>query len=92
VDGEVWSAGTLATMHFSFEELIEWTSQEQTLQPGDLLGSGTIGKGCGVEIDRWISQGSVVELEADGIGVLRNTVGRKGQGPTRVVGVAGEDR
>jgi len=88
VDGEVWSAGTLGTMHFSFEELIEWTSQEQTLQPGDLLGSGTIGNGCGVEIGRWISQGSVVELEAEGIGVLRNRVGRKGQGPARVVDVA----
>ncbi|QJY49925.1 fumarylacetoacetate hydrolase family protein [Pseudonocardia broussonetiae] len=87
VDGEVWSTGTLGTMQFSFEEIVEWTSQEQTLQPGDLLGSGTVGKGCGVEIGRWIGQGSVVELEADGIGVLRNRVGRKGEGPTRVVDV-----
>lgn len=92
VDGEVWSAGTLATMHFSFEEIIEWTSQEQTLRPGDLLGSGTIGRGCGLELDRWIGQGSVVELEAEGIGVLRNRVGRKGQGPQRLVDVAHEDR
>lgn len=87
IDGEVWSAGTLGSMQFSFEELIEWTSQEQTLRPGDLLGSGTIAKGCGVELDRWITEGSIVELEAEGIGVLRNRVGRKGEGPVRIVPV-----
>ena len=86
VDGELWSSGTLGAMHFSFEEIIEWTSQEQTLRPGDVLGSGTIGRGCGVEMDRWISEGSVVELEAEGIGILRNRVGRKGQGPIRALG------
>lgn len=87
VDGEVWSAGTLGTMQFSFEELIEWTSQEQTLRPGDLLGSGTVGSGCGVELGRWVTQGCVVELEAEGIGVLRNRVGVKGDGPHRMVEV-----
>jgi 2-keto-4-pentenoate hydratase/2-oxohepta-3-ene-1,7-dioic acid hydratase in catechol pathway len=85
VDGELWSSGTLGAMHFSFEEIIEWTSQEQTLRPGDVLGSGTIGKGCGVEMDRWISEGSVIELEAQGIGILRNQVGRKGHGPIRAL-------
>jgi 2-keto-4-pentenoate hydratase/2-oxohepta-3-ene-1,7-dioic acid hydratase in catechol pathway len=83
VDGEVWSTGTVGTMHFSFEEIIEWTSQEQTLQPGDLIGSGTVGKGCGLELDRWLTEGALLELEAQGIGVLRNRVGFKGQGPTR---------
>jgi 2-keto-4-pentenoate hydratase/2-oxohepta-3-ene-1,7-dioic acid hydratase in catechol pathway len=74
-------------MHFSFEEIIEWTSQEETLRSGDLLGSGTIGRGCGVEMNRWLIQGCVVELEAEGIGVLRNTVGQKGAGPARVIDV-----
>jgi 2-keto-4-pentenoate hydratase/2-oxohepta-3-ene-1,7-dioic acid hydratase in catechol pathway len=87
IDGEVWSSGVLGAMHFSFEEIIEWTSQEETLRSGDLLGSGTIGRGCGVEMNRWITQGSVVELEAEGIGVLRNTVGQKGAGPARVIDV-----
>ena len=72
-------------MHFNFEQIIEWTSQELTLRPGDLLGSGTIAKGYGIEFDRWIEEGSTVELEADGIGVLRNVVGLKGQGSDRVV-------
>ncbi len=85
VDGEIWSTGTLGTMHFSFEEIVAWTSQEETLRVGDVLGSGTVGKGCGLELDRWITQGSVVELEAEGIGILRNHVGRKGEGPRRAV-------
>ncbi len=83
IDGEVWSQGTLGTMHFSFQEIIEWVSQDQTLRPGDLLGSGTVGGGCGLELDRWINEGSVVELEAEGIGVLRNYVSARGAGPTR---------
>ncbi len=83
IDGEVWSSGTLGTMHFSFQEIIAWVSQDQTLRPGDLLGSGTVGGGCGLELDRWISQGSVVELEAEGIGVLRNYVSARGAGPIR---------
>jgi 2-keto-4-pentenoate hydratase/2-oxohepta-3-ene-1,7-dioic acid hydratase in catechol pathway len=77
IDGEVWSSGTLGTMRFSFEEIIAWVSQSQTLRPGDLLGSGTVGGGCGLELDRWIAEGAVVELEAEGIGVLRNVVGRR---------------
>ena len=56
IDGEVWSSGKVGAMHFSFEELIEWTSQEQTLWPGDLLGSGTVGGGCGLELGRWIQR------------------------------------
>ncbi len=83
VDGEVWSSGTLGAMHFSFQEIIAWVSQDQTLRPGDLLGSGTVGGGCGLELDRWISEGSVVELEAEGIGVLRNYVSARGAGPVR---------
>jgi 2-keto-4-pentenoate hydratase/2-oxohepta-3-ene-1,7-dioic acid hydratase in catechol pathway len=83
IDGEVWSRGTLGEMQFSFDQVIEWTSQEQTLRPGDVLGSGTIAKGCGLELDRFLDEGATVELEAEGIGVLRNTLSRKGAGPTR---------
>lgn len=77
VDGETWSTGVLGNMHFSFEQIIEYTSQEATLQPGDLLGSGTVGKGCGLELGRWLTPGCIVELEAEGIGVLRNWVASK---------------
>jgi 2-keto-4-pentenoate hydratase/2-oxohepta-3-ene-1,7-dioic acid hydratase in catechol pathway len=77
IDGEQWSEGTLGPMRFTFAQIVEWVSQEQTLHPGDLLGSGTVGRGCGLELDRWLLPGSVVELSADGIGVLRNRVGEK---------------
>jgi len=83
IDGEVWSSGTLAAMHFSFAEIVEFFTQEEEMQPGDLLGSGTIGGGCGFEFDRYLSPGTTVELEAEGIGVLRNTVGAKGPTNTR---------
>jgi 2-keto-4-pentenoate hydratase/2-oxohepta-3-ene-1,7-dioic acid hydratase in catechol pathway len=77
IDGERWSDGTLAAMHFSFEDIIEFVTMEATIQPGDLLGSGTIGLGCGLEQNRFLTPGSVVELEAEGIGVLRNRLAAK---------------
>jgi 2-keto-4-pentenoate hydratase/2-oxohepta-3-ene-1,7-dioic acid hydratase in catechol pathway len=74
VNGELWSEGTLGAMRFSFAEVIAHLSEEQPLHPGDVLGSGTVGRGCGLELDRWIGPGDVVELEVEGIGVLRNRV------------------
>jgi 2-keto-4-pentenoate hydratase/2-oxohepta-3-ene-1,7-dioic acid hydratase in catechol pathway len=77
VNGETWSSGTVGAMQFGFDELIAHLSREQTLQPGDILGSGTVGRGCGLELDRWIRPGDLVELEASGIGVLSNRVVRQ---------------
>jgi 2-keto-4-pentenoate hydratase/2-oxohepta-3-ene-1,7-dioic acid hydratase in catechol pathway len=85
VNGEVWSDGDLGSMRFSFPEVVSILSAEQPLQPGDVLGSGTVGRGCGLELDRWIQQGDVVELEVAGIGVLRNPVGRKRRPPDRAL-------
>lgn len=75
VNGEVWSEGTLESMRFSFGEVIAHLSTDQPLLPGDILGSGTIGRGCGLELDRWLVPGDVVELEVEGIGILSNRVG-----------------
>jgi 2-keto-4-pentenoate hydratase/2-oxohepta-3-ene-1,7-dioic acid hydratase in catechol pathway len=75
IDGETWSSGTLSNMHFSFEQIIEFITQEADVVPGDLLGSGTIGMGCGFERDRYLTPGMTIELEAEGIGLLRNTLG-----------------
>jgi 2-keto-4-pentenoate hydratase/2-oxohepta-3-ene-1,7-dioic acid hydratase in catechol pathway len=85
VDGETWSSGTLERMHFSFAEIIEYITQEAEIQPGDLLGSGTIGNGCGAERNRYLDPGMTVELEAEGIGVLRNRIGD--QGPRSMIGL-----
>jgi 2-keto-4-pentenoate hydratase/2-oxohepta-3-ene-1,7-dioic acid hydratase in catechol pathway len=77
VNGEIWAEGGLGSMLYTFPQVIAHLSQEQPLLPGDLLGSGTVGRGCGLELDRWIEPGDVVELEVQGIGVLRNAVGAR---------------
>ena len=74
VDGEVWAEATPGPMQWSFAEAISYTSQDELLTVGEVLGSGTVNSGCGFEIDRWIKPGSIVELEADRIGVLRHHV------------------
>jgi 2-keto-4-pentenoate hydratase/2-oxohepta-3-ene-1,7-dioic acid hydratase in catechol pathway len=77
VNGEEWSRGTSAAMHHRFEDVIAFVSQSETLFPGEVLGSGTVGTGCGLEHGRFLSPGDVVELEVDRIGVLRNRVVRE---------------
>lgn len=77
INGEVWSAGNSSDMYHKFTDIIAYISQSETLYPGDFVGSGTIANGCGDEIERWIKPGDVVELEVEGIGVLRNKIGAK---------------
>jgi fumarylacetoacetate (FAA) hydrolase len=77
VNGEERSRGDLADMHHSWRRIVEHAARNTTLRPGDVLGSGTVGTGCILEHGdgRWLRPGDVVELEVEGIGVLRNTVG-----------------
>ena len=77
INGELWSDGNIGAIHWSFPEMIAHTSMDETVYPGDILGSGTVGGGCGLELDRWLQPGDVVELEVEGIGVLRNRVIRR---------------
>ncbi|HAN92471.1 MAG TPA: fumarylacetoacetate hydrolase, partial [Nitrospira sp.] len=49
-------------------------SRGEFLYPGDLFGSGTVGGGCGLELDRYLKPGDVVELEILPIGILRTTI------------------
>jgi 2-keto-4-pentenoate hydratase/2-oxohepta-3-ene-1,7-dioic acid hydratase in catechol pathway len=78
VNGELWGEDTTANMHHTFASMIAYASQDLTLRPGEVLGSGTAAGGSGLELDRWLAEGDVVELEVEGIGVLRNTIGTKG--------------
>ena len=64
-------------MHHTFADVIAFVSQSETLHPGEVLGSGTVGTGCGLEQGRFLSPGDVVELEIERIGVLRNRIVRK---------------
>lgn len=80
VNGEEWSRGTSADMYWTFEEIIAYVSQSETLYPGEFIGSGTCsgaqGRGCGLEMGKFLKAGDVVELEVESIGVLRNRVVR----------------
>jgi 2-keto-4-pentenoate hydratase/2-oxohepta-3-ene-1,7-dioic acid hydratase in catechol pathway len=78
VNGELWGEDTTASMHWGFGDMIAYVSRSQTLHPGELLGSGTATGGSGLELDRRLEPGDLVELEVEGIGVLRNRIGRKG--------------
>jgi len=77
VNGEVWTNSTSSGMLHSFEEMIAYVSRGETLRAGEFFGSGTVGGGCGLELDRWLKHGDVVELEVGSIGILRNRVLRE---------------
>jgi len=74
INGEEWSRGNSGTIYWKFEQMIEFLTQDDTVFPGDVIGSGTVGTGCGLELDRWVKPGDVMELEIERIGVLRNRV------------------
>ena len=77
VNGKTRSQGISEGMLFSFEEIIAHVSQDETLMPGEFIGSGTVGNGCGLELGWYLEHGDVVELEVENIGVLRNRVERQ---------------
>jgi len=79
VNGEEYSRGNWKDVHYSFAEMIARASQGVTLRPGDLLGSGTVGTGCILElgpeaVGGWLRPGDVVELEVDELGLLRTEI------------------
>lgn len=83
VNGEEWSRGDLADIHHTFAAMVAYASRDSRIRPGDVIGSGTVGTGCILELSLtggaqrypWLQTGDVVELEVEGIGVLRNTIG-----------------
>jgi 2-keto-4-pentenoate hydratase/2-oxohepta-3-ene-1,7-dioic acid hydratase in catechol pathway len=75
VNGETWSQGSTSTLLWSIAEMVAWASTSEPLAAGTLLGSGTVGGGCGLELGRTLAPGDVVELEIEGLGVLRNRLG-----------------
>jgi fumarylacetoacetate (FAA) hydrolase len=88
VNGEQVSDGNLADMDWTFAEIIERASYGVDLFPGDIIGSGTVGTGCFLELngtgklndpnypEQWLQEGDVIELEIDQIGKLTNTITR----------------
>jgi 2-keto-4-pentenoate hydratase/2-oxohepta-3-ene-1,7-dioic acid hydratase in catechol pathway len=73
MNGKLLAKGATTNMLFSFEEILAYASQDETLHAGEFFGSGTVGNCCGLETGRFLEGGDVIELEVQGIGVLRNT-------------------
>ncbi|MBI3551665.1 MAG: fumarylacetoacetate hydrolase family protein [Elusimicrobia bacterium] len=76
VNGEKWSEGNSSGRYWKFPLMLSHVSQEETVYPGDILGSGTYYKGCGLDLDRWLKPGDVLELEVEKLGKLTQTVGK----------------
>lgn len=86
VNGTQVSAGNVNEMDWTFAEIIERSSYGVNLYPGDVIGSGTVGTGCFLELngtgklndsnytEQWLQPGDVVEMEIDGLGKLTNTM------------------
>ena len=89
VNGTQVSNGNLRDMQWTFAEIIERASYGADLLPGDVIGSGTVGTGCLLELnntgkstdpgyaEQWLQEADVVELEIEGLGKLLNTVVRE---------------
>lgn len=77
VNGQQWSEGNSASGHYSFGEMIQYASMSRTLHAGSVIGSGTVGTGCGLELDRFLSPGDRVRLEIDGIGALETLIAQR---------------
>jgi len=79
VNGKVFSRGNAGSMYWTWPQLLAHASRDTELRPGDVLGSGTVGTGCILEltpeaVGGWLKPGDVVELTVERIGTLRNTV------------------
>ncbi len=78
VNGEHRGGGNSREAQHDFPDILAFVSQSETLYPGELIASGTVGTGCGLEFGRFLAPGDVVELEIEGIGKLRNRIVKEG--------------
>ena len=75
LNGKTVAEGTSGGQLWNIEEVLAFISLGEYIQPGDVIGSGTMGGGSALELDIWLKPGDVIEIEADGVGTLRNTFG-----------------
>ena len=86
VNDKTVSSGSMSDMDWTFAELIERCSYGVDIYPGDVIGSGTVGTGCFLELNgtgllndknykpQWLKNGNEVEMNIDGLGSLVNTI------------------
>lgn len=77
VNGEEWGRARSSELHWRWADMIAHVSQDEDVYPGDVYGSGTPGGCCGLDVDRRLAPGDVVELEVEDIGILRNVIGHR---------------
>ena len=77
VNGEEWGRGRSGAKHWSWTQMIAHVSSSEDIFPTDVYGSGTPGGCCGLDLDRRLEPGDVVELEIEKIGILRNEIGAR---------------
>lgn len=80
VNGVEYSRGNFRDIYYTFAQMIARASADCPLYPGDLIGSGTVGTGCILELGEeypWLGLGDVVELEVERLGILRNAIADK---------------
>jgi fumarylacetoacetate (FAA) hydrolase len=80
INGEEITRSDASKQHFTWAEILRQAARDTELKPGDVLGSGTLGRGCLLELgplegNRWLEPGDLVALDAPGIGTLANPVG-----------------
>ncbi|MGI9354451.1 MAG: fumarylacetoacetate hydrolase family protein [Rhizobiaceae bacterium] len=74
VNGERWGGGNSRDMQHSFAAIIQHISASETLHAGEVIGSGTVGTGCGLELGKMLSDGDEIELMIERIGTLKNRI------------------
>lgn len=74
VNGEERGRANSGDMYHKIDAMIAHVSQSETIYPGEFFGTGATGNGCGMEQLRFLEPNDVVELEVEGIGVLRNRI------------------
>lgn len=75
INGQEWSRGYSGDSHYSWGEMIEHMGMEEWIRATDFIGSGTVGTGCGLELDKKIKPGDLIELSVEKIGTLKNILG-----------------
>ncbi|MFC3614331.1 fumarylacetoacetate hydrolase family protein [Lutimaribacter marinistellae] len=74
VNGERWGGGNSRSMQHDFGAILAHISASETLYPGEVIGSGTVGTGCGLEIGKRLAPGDRFELQIERIGTLANRI------------------
>jgi 2-keto-4-pentenoate hydratase/2-oxohepta-3-ene-1,7-dioic acid hydratase in catechol pathway len=72
VDGQTWAGGPVGKMEWSMEYIVSHLSAGQYVRSGDVIGTGTFPKGCGLELGRYPKFGSLVEIEVPPLGCIAN--------------------